>query len=70
MDFEIGTFSLSQMSKRKLAFVLPWREKVHESERSDVDKSDRNLTEIHKSDRNPTDKPSISVELKIQKICY
>ena len=26
------TFSLSQMSKRKLAFILPWREKVRESE--------------------------------------
>ena len=25
------TFSLSQMSKRKLAFILPWREKVREA---------------------------------------
>ena len=27
-----GTFSLSQMSKGKLAFTLPWREKVRDSE--------------------------------------
>ena len=30
----LWTFSLSQMSKRKLAFILPWREKVRESERN------------------------------------
>ena len=29
----LSTFSLSQMSKGKLAFTLPWREKVRVSER-------------------------------------
>ena len=29
-----------------------------------------NPTEIHKSDRNPTNEPTILVELKTQWICY